>query len=184
MKAGFKSEFKAGTPMDAQDGGHLTAPSGEIIKMRFEDNLWRIPMWGKAKAADSQEQVLTCAVKTYNVFDALHSPDLPSQEAVQMAHDIACHPSNAQLAHNCKVRHGKGFPQGFTRALANFKCVTCAVCKGARKYRRSKQAKRRARKEAERRARTAVSFAYRLCSFNLDGLQQGKVFPRDGTRRD
>ena len=150
MKAGFKPEFKAGTPMDAQDGGHLTTPSGEIINMRFEDNLWRIPMWGKAKAVNSQEQVLMCAVKTYNVFDALQSPDLPSEEAVQMAHDIACHPSNAQLAHNCKVRHGKSFPQGFTRALASFKCVTCAVCKGARKYRRSKQAKRRARKEAER----------------------------------
>ena len=91
-----------------------------------------------------QEQVLTCAVKTYNVFDALQSPDLPSEDAVQMAHDIACHPSNAQLAHNCKVRHGKGYPQSLTRALANFKCVTCAVCKGARKYCRSKQAKRRA----------------------------------------
>ena len=52
MRAGFKPDFKAGTPTDAQDGGHLTAPSGEIIKMRFEDNLWRIPMWGEAKAAN------------------------------------------------------------------------------------------------------------------------------------
>ena len=149
MKAGFKPEFKAGTPIGAQDCGHLMTPSGETIKMRFEDNLWRIPTWGEAKAANSDEHVSTCAVKTYNVFDALQSPDNPSQEAVQIAHDIACHLSNVQLAQNCKVRHGRGFPQGLTRALATFKCTTCAVCKGERKYHRSKQAQRRAKKEAE-----------------------------------
>ena len=78
---------------------------------------------------------------TSAALEALAQPSLPDQEAMQLVHDMWCHPGNDKMEQIYKARRGKGFPRGFITQLRKFNCATCAVSKRTRRYRRSKRVK-------------------------------------------
>ena len=55
-------------------------------------------------------------------------------KADQAIHDCWCHPCETKMIHIIKYYKGKGFPTGFLKALRNFTCKICGICKGASKY--------------------------------------------------
>ena len=59
------------------------------------------------------------------------------EEQMQVLHDKWCHPSNSKFLQIYKSRNGIGFPNNFKALLSRFRCRVCALCKGARRYRRS-----------------------------------------------
>ncbi len=69
-------------------------------------------------------------------LEALAEPSLPDQEAMQLVHDIWCHPGNNKMEQFYKARRGRGFPRGFITQLRKFHCATCAVSKLTRRYQR------------------------------------------------
>ena len=71
----------------------------------------------------------------------LAQPSLPDQEAMQLVHDMWCHPGNDRMEQIFKARRGSGFPRGFITKLCKFHYTTCAVSKRSRRYRRSKRVK-------------------------------------------
>ncbi len=81
-------------------------------------------------------------------LEALTRPSLPDQEAMQLVHDMWCHPGNDKMEQIYKARRGRGFPRGFITQLRKFHCATCAVSKRTRRYRRSKRVKVAAAKRA------------------------------------
>jgi hypothetical protein len=84
-------------------------------------------------------------VATAAALEALAQPSLPDQEAMQLVHDMWCHPGNDKTEQISKARRGRGFPRscsrGFITKLRKFLCATCAVSKRTRRYRRSKRVK-------------------------------------------
>ena len=58
---------------------------------------------------------------------ALAQPSLPDQEAMQLVHDMWCHPGNDKMEQIYKAKRGRGFPRGFITQLRKFHCATCAV---------------------------------------------------------
>ena len=85
---------------------------------------------------------------TAAALEALAQPSLPDQEAMQLVHDMWCHPGNDKmeqifvtlcLCEIFKARRGRGFPRGFITKLRKFHCATCAVSKHTRRYRRFKR---------------------------------------------
>ena len=87
-------------------------------------------------------------VPTAAALEALAQPSLPDQEAMQLVHDMWCHPGNDKMEQIYKARRGRGFPRGFITQLRKFNCATCAVSKRTRRYRRSKRVKVAAVKRA------------------------------------
>ena len=86
-------------------------------------------------------------VPTAKDLKALAQPSLPDQEAMQLVHDMWCHPGNDKMEQIYQAKHGRGFPRGFITKLRKFHC-TCAVSKRTRRYRRSKRVKLAAAKRA------------------------------------
>ena len=156
LKSGFKVQFVAGTPKNPTFGGYLVTPDGQQVRMTFEDNLWKLPMWSQPVryegARASSVSKPAAYVPTAAVLKSLAQPSVPDAEAMQLVHDIWCHPSNDKLEQIYKARRGKGFPRGFTTQLRKFKCTTCAVSKRTRRYRRSKRVKIAATKRAQERS--------------------------------
>jgi hypothetical protein len=87
-------------------------------------------------------------VPTAAALEDLAQPSLPDQEAMQLVHDMWCHPGNDKMEQIYKARRGRGFPRGFITQLRKFHCATCAVSKCTRRYRRSKRVKVAAAKRA------------------------------------
>jgi hypothetical protein len=87
-------------------------------------------------------------VPTASALEALAQPSLPDQEAMQLVHDMWCHPGNDKMEQMYKARRERGFPRGFITQLRKFHCATCAVSKRTRNYRRSKRVKVAAAKRA------------------------------------
>ena len=153
MKAGFQINFVPGTQKDPTFGGYLVTPDGQKVRMSFEDNLWRLPMWSQPVRYQGEPthtaSTPVAFVPTAAALNALAQPSLPDAEAMQLVHDIWCHPGNDKLEQIYKARRGKGFPRGFTTRLRKFQCTTCAVSKRTRRYRRSKRVKVAAAKRAQ-----------------------------------
>ena len=159
LKAGFKATFAVGSKRDATYGGTLTTPDGSQIRLVFKDNMWLVPLCtaptrspsGGAPDRNVEDiEVLHSTVQTHpNVLDqdeetddAVLSPEnLPTDQTIQLVHDIWCHPGTTKLTHICKTRRGRGFPRDFLARLRNFKCTTCAVAKRTRRYRTSRRVK-------------------------------------------
>ena len=74
----------------------------------------------------------------------------PRSHAMQLVHDMWCHPGNDKMEQIFKARRGRGFPRGFITKLRKFHCATCAVSKRTRRYRRSKRVKVAAAKLVKR----------------------------------
>ena len=81
-------------------------------------------------------------------LEALAQPSLPDQEAMQLVHDMWCHPGNDKMGQIYRARRGRGFPRGFITKLRKFQCAACAVSKRTRCYRHSKRVKVAAVKRA------------------------------------
>mgnify|MGYP007046309655 FL=1 len=118
LKAGFDVKFVTGTKKDPTFGGYLVTPDGQKIRMTFGDNLWRLPMWSDPARYTSDKVAPTASktsafVPTAAALEALAQPSLPDLEAMQLVHDIWCHPGNDKLEQIYKARRGKGFPKGF-----------------------------------------------------------------------
>jgi hypothetical protein len=124
LKTGFDVKFVTGTKRDPTFGGYIVTPDGQKIRMIFGDSL--------------------CAA----ALEALAQPSLPDQEAMQLVHDMWCHPGNDKMEQIYKARRGTGFPRGFITQLRKYHCATCAVSKRTRRYRRSKRVNVAAAKRA------------------------------------
>jgi hypothetical protein len=153
LKAGFDVKFVTGTKRDPTFGGYLVTPDGQKIRMIFGDNLWRLPMWSdpvryKNEQTSPIKRNTLALVPTTAALEALAQPSLPDQEAMQLVHDMWCHPGNDKMEQIYKARRGRGFPRGFITQLRKFNCATCAVSKRTRRYRRSKRVKVAAVKRA------------------------------------
>ena len=86
MMAGYDFKSPVGTAEDAKDGGILHSPDGKKIALKFEDNIWRLPMWSKP-----QHKTGACGFPVHvNKFSALpcHGEDMITT-SVQEAHDMA-----------------------------------------------------------------------------------------------
>ena len=146
LKAGFDVKFMTGTKKDPTFGGYLVTPDGQKIRMIFGDNLWRLPMWSDPVRYINDEtspvnRNTLALVPPAAALEALAQPSLPDQEAMQLVHDMWCHPGNDKMEQIFKARRGRGFPRGFITKLRKFHCATCAVSKRTRRYRRSKRVK-------------------------------------------
>ena len=146
LKAGFDVKFVTGNKKDHTFGGYLVTPDGQKIRMIFGDNLWRLPMWSDPARYINDEtspvnRNTLALVPTAAALEALAQPSLPEQEAMQLVHDMWCHPGNDKMEQIFKARRGRGFPRGFITKLRKFHCATCAVSKRTRRYRRSKRVK-------------------------------------------
>jgi hypothetical protein len=153
LKAGFDVKFVTGTKRDPTFGGYLVTPDRQKIRMIFGDNLWRLPMWSdpvryKNEQTSPIKTNTLALVPTAAALEALAQPSLPDQEAMQLVHDMWCHPGNDKMEQIYKARRGRGFPRGFITQLRKFHCATCAVSKRTRRYRRSKRVKVAAVKRA------------------------------------
>ena len=58
MKAGYDVKFRVGTAKNTKDGSILHTPDVKQIALKFEDNMWRLPMW--SKPVRQQSQTGTC----------------------------------------------------------------------------------------------------------------------------
>ena len=221
MKAGYDVKFRVGTAEDAKDGGILHTPDGKKIALKFEDNMWRLPMWSKpirqqhktgaggfpvhvnkfsALPCHGEDMIPTSVQEAHDMaypgdivdfvvqqtkvdfatasatLDAYHgdvvdtivaltcgadaavardddiiqakvsscdvSPvDLSVAEQVRLCHDRDGHPSKNKHREIFQARKGRGYPPNFLALLDHFKCETCAVTSGARKYRQSERVK-------------------------------------------
>ncbi len=153
LNAGFDVKFRTGTKQDPTFGGYLVTPDGQKIRMIFGDNLWRLPMWSdpvryKNDQMSPTQRNTLALVPAAAALEALAQPSLPDQDAIQLVHDMWCHPGNDKMEQIYKARRGRGFPRGFITQLRNFNCATCAVSKRTRRYRRSKRVKVAAVKRA------------------------------------
>jgi hypothetical protein len=153
LKAGFDVKFVTGTKRDPTFGGYLVTPDGQKIRMIFGDNLWRLPMWCDPVRYTNDQTSPTnrntlALVPTAAALETLTQPSLPDQEAMQLVHDMWCHPGNDKMEQIYKARRGRGFPRGFITQLRKFHCATCTVSKRTRRYRRSKRVKVAAAKRA------------------------------------
>ena len=153
LKAGFDVKFVTCTKRDPTFGGYLVTPDGQKIRMIFGDNLWRLPMWSDPvrytnnQTSPTKRNILAL-VPTVAALEALAQPSLPDQEAIQLVHDMWCHPGNDKMDQIYKARRGRGFPKGFITQLRKFHCATGDVSKRTRRYRRSKRVKVAAVKRA------------------------------------
>ena len=119
LKAGFNVKFVTCTKKDPTFGGYLVTPDGQKIRTIFGDNLWRLPMWSDPVRYTNDETSPTkrntlALVPTAAALQALaQQPSLPDQEAMQLVHDMWCHPCNDKMEQIFKARRGRGFPRGF-----------------------------------------------------------------------
>jgi hypothetical protein len=109
------------TKRDPTFGGYLVTPDGQKIRMIFGDNLWRLPMWSDPVRYENDQTSPTkrkrlpmwshpvryendqtsptkrnalALVPTAAALEALAQPSFPDQEAMQLVHDMWCHPGN------------------------------------------------------------------------------------------
>jgi hypothetical protein len=134
LKAGFDVKFVTGTktyfwwiPRDTR--------WPEDSQCFFGDNLWRLPMWSDPVRYTNDQTSPTkrntlALVPATSALEALAQPSLPDQEAMQLVHDMWCHPGNDKMEQIYKVRRGKGFPRGYILSFANF-IVPLARCRSA-----------------------------------------------------
>jgi len=93
------------------------------------------------KSTSSTKGNTLAIVSTASALEALAQPSLSDQEAMQLVHDMWCHPGNDKMEQIFKARRGRGFPGGFITKRRKFHCATCAVSKRTRCYRRSNRVK-------------------------------------------
>ena len=160
LKSGFEVTFAVGSKRDPTYGGQLVAPDGQVARMIFEDNMWKLPLSSAPVRHESRTYTTVCAEQ------ALAQPDLPDSVQIQLHHDIWCHPCNGKLEHIHRMRKGRGFPTGFLKRLRQFNCVTCSVSKRTRRYRRSKRVKLKlsARRQSKKQASLAPYTGIFQCS--------------------
>ena len=122
-------------------------------------------------------------------LEALAQPSLPDQEAMQLVHDMWCHPGN-DMEQIFKALRGRGFPRGFITKLRKFHCATCAVSKRTRRYRRSKRVKvaaaKRVKVAAAKRAPQAHTLRKRTSEQEAQKQDSGtaiKQLPCQGCQR-
>jgi hypothetical protein len=102
LKAGFDVKFVTCTKKDPTFGGYLVTPDGQKIRMIFGNNLWRLPTWSDLVRYmnDETSPVNTSTlelVPTAAALESLAQPSLPDQEAMQLVHDMWCHPGNNKM---------------------------------------------------------------------------------------
>jgi hypothetical protein len=103
--------------------------------MIFGDNLWCLPMWGDPvryindKTSPVKRNTLAL-VPTAAALEALAQPSLPDQEAMQLVHDMWCHPGNDKMEQIFKARRGEASREASLLSFANF-IVPLAQCRSA-----------------------------------------------------
>ena len=65
------------------------------------------------------ESKTSAFVPTAAALEALAQPSLPDLEAIQLVHDIWCHPGNDKLEQIYKARRGKGSLKVSSLSFAN-----------------------------------------------------------------
>jgi hypothetical protein len=79
------------------------------------------------KSTSSTKGNTLAIVSTASALEALAQPSLSDQEAMQLVHDMWCHPGNDKMEQIFKARRGRGFPGGFITklqiSLCHLRCV-------------------------------------------------------------
>ena len=96
---------------------------------------------GPAAAAAPNTTIIQAQTSTVTPTCEISPLDLSMAEQVRLCHDRDGHPSRNKHKEIFKARQGKGFPPRFLTLLDHFKCETCSVTAGARKYRQSERVK-------------------------------------------
>jgi len=109
LKAGFDVKFVTVTKKDPMFGGYLVTPDGQKIRKIFGDSLWCLPMWSDPVHYINDEtspvnRNTLALVPTAAALEALAKPSLPDQEAMQLVHDMWCHPGNDKKEQIFKAR--------------------------------------------------------------------------------
>jgi hypothetical protein len=130
LKAGFDVRFVTGTKRDPTFGGYLVTPDGQKIRMIFGNNLWRLPMWSdpvryKNDQTSPTKRNTLALVPTAAALEALAQPSLPDQKAMQLVHDMWCHPGNDKMEQIYKARRDSG------TAIKRWTCHGCQCIFGS-----------------------------------------------------
>ena len=153
-RAGYKVDWKEGTVDDPHDGGKLHTPDGQRIPLRFEKDLWHLPVFATpGRAARKQVPVTTSnhfGLLTDNVSEPpLHPvPKLWTSADIQTNHEAWCHPGTTKsdaIITTYPDLHPKD-PR-YRADVRKHKCPVCDLMKGARTYRKSKHMKQKALKK-------------------------------------
>jgi hypothetical protein len=176
LLAGCRVNFEVGRAYDHQYGGTIVTPDGgTTINMTYAKGIWRLPVLTPASASARHQAALMSTTKVgasgiladtpYRVLldtakqaEHVRAPsDSGIMEGVmgideklmQVVHDKWGHPSNTKMERIVRYYKSKGFPTGFLKQLKNFKCKTCALCKGARVYKHTKRVQEKMTKGKE-----------------------------------
>ncbi len=113
-----------GTKRDPTFGGYLVTPDRQKIRMISGDNLWRLPMWSDPVRYTNDQTFPTkrntlALVPTAAALEALAQPSLPDQGAMQLVHDIWCHPGNDKMEQIYKGSGGEASREASSPSSAN-----------------------------------------------------------------
>ena len=94
------------------------------------------PLPWQCLPCESADPCFMAAGSTQNAYTT--RPLSPEDETmIQALHDKWGHPSNSKFVQIYRAQNRVGFPTNFLVLLNRFRCKVCALCKGARGYRRS-----------------------------------------------
>mmetsp|Transcript_29959 Transcript_29959/g.61636 ORF Transcript_29959/g.61636 Transcript_29959/m.61636 type:complete len:208 (-) Transcript_29959:880-1503(-) len=105
-RAGYRVHWKEGTDLDPHDGGHVKTPDGKRVNLRFQDDLWYLPVFASpTHVARKPPTVVSRTACTDNPFALLtdvtdEPPSYPvpayvsqwTHEDIEQAHQSWCHP--------------------------------------------------------------------------------------------
>jgi len=156
QRAGFDIKMRPGNRHNPYDGGYIRIPDGRVISLRFENDLYYLPVHTPVTkpVAHPKRRVSMCALQP--------SPNPYQQLQDDSTDPLTCGWTTADLttSHNAWGHPGTSktdqiiatYPELFPKdpayraAARERRCPICDLMKGTRKYRKSKRMKQKQRK--------------------------------------
>jgi len=171
QKAGFTVKLRSGTRHNSHDGGFIRIPDGRVVRLRFENDLYYLPVHTPARRANhSRSHHPTPApLPSPNPYHLLGEDEGEvltcrwTQADIETSHNAWCHPgaskTDAIIAHYPDL-----FPKDpkYRAAARQHQCPVCDLMKGSRKYRKSKRMKNKRDKKDAKHAKSCVLRSVKL----------------------
>jgi len=158
QKAGFDVTLRAGTRHNPHDGGFIRIPDGRVIMLRFDNDLYYLPVHTPVQRANraQRQQLAPALLPSPNPFHLLDDGRRDSltcawtQADIETSHNAWCHPG-ASKTDAIIVQYPDLFPKDpkYRSAARQHRCPVCGLMKGERKYRKSKRMKQKKEKHAK-----------------------------------
>eukprot|EP00961_Rhodomonas_salina_P134042 1803442-Rhodomonas_salina.1 len=125
--------------------GKIVTPSGDVVTLVFEDNMYRLQWLDESVTATEPKKSRLVETAEHPILtDPMVLPSLLSDEqCMQVEHDRWGHPSESTARKNYKHCQGKSFPRDFLQLLPKTSCLVCPLAKGARPYKHTTRFLRR-----------------------------------------